>query len=105
MTQTWQLTREPNPKVAWADGVWFSETTPKYSFLLWLAVHNRLSTGDRLLKWNSQAVASCWFCNSPIETRDHLFFACSYAKEVWLGVIGKLAGTGVSVQWEILLRV
>lgn len=102
-SQTWNLTRTHAPKVSWFKGVWFPEATPKPSFLTWVAAHNRLSTGDRMLKWNSQAVDSCWLCHSAIETRDHLFFECSYSADVWRGTIKGLAGAGVSVQWSYLL--
>lgn len=38
-----------------------SRTTPKHTALVWIAVHNnRLSTGDRMLKWNPHAITKCW---------------------------------------------
>ena len=57
-SQTWQLIREIRPTVQRHKGVWFSETTPKYSVISWIAVDNRLATGDLLLKWNNQADAT-----------------------------------------------
>ena len=44
-SQTWNLSRTHAARVPWFKGIWFKEATPKYSFLSWLAVHNRLSTG------------------------------------------------------------
>lgn len=43
----WSLTRSKSPRVSWYKGVWFAGATPKFSFLTWLAAHNRLATGDR----------------------------------------------------------
>lgn len=73
-----------------------SRITPKNAMLVWIAVHNNsLSTGDRMLKWNSHAVTKCWLCNDPMETRDHLFFTCSYSEEVWRKVIRNILGSGL----------
>ena len=103
-SQTWNLTRAHGPRVLWSKGIWFKEATPKFSFLTWVAVHNRLSTGDRLLKWNPQAISTCWLCNATTETRDHLFFECVFSEEVWKGTIRGLAGQGHSVQWQSLIQ-
>ncbi|WZZ85349.1 hypothetical protein YC2023_113928 [Brassica napus] len=73
-SQTWNLTRVHAPKVPWSRGIWFPEATPKFAFLAWIANHNRLATGDRILRWNPQAISTCWLCKMEIETRDHLFF-------------------------------
>ncbi|KAL9840168.1 putative RNA-directed DNA polymerase [Arabidopsis thaliana] len=45
---TWHNIRVLHTRRLWYKGVWFSYNTPKYSFLLWLAIHDRLSTGDRI---------------------------------------------------------
>lgn len=79
----WQLIREEKPIKVWWKGLWFSYNTLKYAFHSWLAIHDRLSTGDRMLKKNVGANGSCIFCQSNIETRDHLYFACRFSKEVW----------------------
>ena len=58
--QTWNLKRTHASRVPWFKGIWFKEATPKYSFLSWLAAHNNLLAGDRLLRWNHQAISTCW---------------------------------------------
>ena len=73
--QTWNSTRVHQSKVQWYKGLWFAGSTPKYSVMSWIAVHNRLATGDRLLQWNSQANAQCILCNAAVESRNHLFLA------------------------------
>lgn len=80
---TWQQIRIVSPGTDWYKGVWFSKATPKYSFIVWLAVHNRLSTGDRMANWNGGASSSCVFCDHPTETRDHLFFSCPFISPLW----------------------
>ena len=73
--QTWNSTRVHQSKVQCYKGLWFAVSTPKYSVMSWIAVHNRLATGDRLLQWNSQANAQCILCNAAVESRNHLFLA------------------------------
>ena len=78
--QTWNSIRVPQSKVQWYKGLWFAGSTPKCSVMSWVAVHNRLATGDRLLQWNSQANAQCILCNSAVESRNHLFFSCTFTR-------------------------
>lgn len=103
-SQTWHLTRLQQPTISWYKGVWFSGATPKYSVLSWLAAHNRLATGDRLLQWNAQANASCVFCNLAMETRDHLFFGCHYSEEIWRNLTRKLLGQRYTYEWSRILE-
>lgn len=51
-----------------------SDATPMYSVLGWIAAHNRLATGDRVIKWNPHADTQCVLCKAPTETREHLSF-------------------------------
>lgn len=103
-SQTWNLIRCKSPTLFWSKGIWFTEATPKFSFIAWLAAHNRLAMGDRMLRWNPQAISTCWLCNTDIETRDHLFFECPYSKEVWNGTVRSLAGMGRIHQWGSVIR-
>ncbi|KAL9858138.1 putative RNA-directed DNA polymerase [Arabidopsis thaliana] len=69
---TWNHIRTVSNKVAWYKGVWFAQAIPKHAFCMWLAVHNRLSTGDRMTLWNMGVDATCILCNNALESRDHL---------------------------------
>lgn len=104
MVQTWNIIRSQNPKVVWFKGVWFSGSTPRFSFLVWIAVQDRLATGDRISRWNPQADVKCWLCQAPLENRDHLFFDCGYSKEVWCSLVKNLAGNRSVYEWSRVLR-
>lgn len=71
------------PAVPWYKSVWFSDMIPKHAFLSWLTAHDRLSTRDRMIRWGSQVSPLCPLCDRANECRQHLFFDCSYSKEVW----------------------
>lgn len=103
--QTWLITRHQFPQVPWCKGIWFSGMTPKFAFIAWLAVHDRLSTGDRIIKWNLQADAQYLLCKNAMESRDHLFFLCPYTEVVWKGLLGKLLGTRYSNQWSRIQQI
>ena len=100
---TWNHIRTSSNEVAWHKGVWFPHATPKFSFCLWTAVHDRLATGARMLKWNRGASGDCILCSTCVETRDHLFFSCTYASEVWAVLAKGIFKTHFSTDWSQIL--
>lgn len=74
---TWDQLRPRKNKVQWSKQVWFSQGIPRYSFITWLTVLNRLSTEDRMRNWG--VIQGCVLCGERDETRDHLFFDCPYS--------------------------
>lgn len=100
---TWKLLRESQPRREWYKGVWFSHATPKYAFITWLAINNRLTTGDRMRSWNTGQRLDCVLCGDPEETRNHLFFSCSYATEIWRKLSRKVLTTEYTNDWDSLV--
>lgn len=101
--QTVTLIREAQPICNWYKGIWFTYATPKFSFISWLAMHNRLSTGDRMLSWNIGVSGACVFCGD-LESRNHLFFSCTYSAEVWSGLTRNLLGARYTTQWQEIIE-
>ena len=101
---TWNHTRTTTNKVAWYKGVWFAQAIPKLAFCMWLAVQNRLSTGDRMVQWNMGVEPTCVLCNSELENRDHIFFSCSYAKEVWEPLAKTIYKTRYTTDWQAIIH-
>lgn len=81
-SKTWKLIRETKKKCVWARGVWFSQETPKYAFMVWLANLDRLSTMDIIARWNPGVDEICVLCKNACENRDHLFFECPYSVQI-----------------------
>lgn len=100
---TWNQIRTVLNKVSWHNGIWFPHATPKFSFCAWLAVKNRLSTGDRLIQWNRGLQSTCVLCNNNLETRDHLFFSCRFATEVWENLAKNIYKAKYSTNWSALI--
>jgi len=97
---TWHNLRTGSPTVNWHREVWFSQGTPKYSFCVWLAAHNRLSTRNRTMHWNVGAPGHCILYNNTLETRDHLFFECGYFAAIWTNLARNIFGSHFSTDWH-----
>ena len=67
--------------------------------------HDRLATGARMLRWNRGETGVCYLCTSCIESRDHLFFACSYSAEVWEALARGLFQHHYTSDWTHLLTI
>jgi hypothetical protein len=48
---TWEAIREKKPRVEWSRIIWYPLFIPKHAFFLWLTFKDRLTTGDKMLKW------------------------------------------------------
>lgn len=102
-SETWNLLRETKPSCNWACGIWFSHSTPKYAFISWLAVLNRLSTLDRISRWSQGVNTTCVLCKSDVESRKHLFFECSYSSEVWEHLVKGILLGSYTNKWDDIL--
>ena len=101
-SSTWEQVRNKKPDVFWSKGVWFTQGVPRFSFIVWLAVKNRLSTGDRMRVWGIQQ--GCVLCGESDETRDHLFFACLYSFTVWDKLVNMLTENRTDPDWMATLQ-
>lgn len=50
--------------VFWHSLGWFKLHIPRRSFIAWLALHNRLKTRDRLVKWGITDSNKCVLCDN-----------------------------------------
>lgn len=101
--ETWMLIRESSVQQLWARGVWFAMATPKYAFITWLAVLERLSTMDRVAKWSQGIDAVCVLCKTVTESRSHLFFECTYASQLWFHLVGGILGSSHTSNWNAVM--
>ena len=67
--------------VQWDRQVWNRWNYPKHSFIVWLAVQNRLATRERVNRFTQLNDIGCVFCKNSVETVDHLFFRCRWVNE------------------------
>eukprot|EP00253_Pinus_taeda_P007191 PITA_07191 len=63
--------------------IWEPLALPKIIFFFWTLVHNKLLTGDNLTKRKFEGPHRCALCRCQLETAQHLFLDCAFAKKVW----------------------
>ena len=97
------MLRQENEQLEWAKDIWFSHRTPKYTFLTWLSMKNRLSTGDRIEIWQTGQRVDCVLCGHPQETGNHLFFECGYSSSLWHSLMSVFLGSNYTIVWDELL--
>ena len=56
-----------------------------------MAILNRLPIKDRLISWGIDINRDCCLCQEELETRNHIFFGCSYSRSIW-GMLLSLCG-------------
>ena len=56
---------------------------PKINFFLWVLMHNKILTGENVIKRSIVSPHICALCRNALETMDHLFMDCTFTKDVW----------------------
>ncbi|KAK6780442.1 hypothetical protein RDI58_022626 [Solanum bulbocastanum] len=91
--------RGTKEKVKWRSLEWTNFRAPKWLFILYRAVKERLATKDRLAKWGIMQVLTCPLCQLTNKDHDHLFFQCAYAAEVWRSILHWQGKTRSAMNW------
>ena len=66
--------------VAWAKFIWKEFLPPSRSLLVWLAYLGYLPTEDNLVKKGFNLASRCSLCHATLETIEHIFIHCSFAR-------------------------
>lgn len=94
------MIKEDYAECDWDDVVWFKYATPRYAFIHWVTMHDRLSTGSRMMKWSININPECVFCREPIETKEHLFLDCPYSAKIWEELTKGFLREFYTTQWQ-----
>nr|VDC97803.1 unnamed protein product [Brassica oleracea] len=92
--KTWGADIKKRHEVVRSRSVWFKQRIPRQAFLVWLAIQNRLSTGDRMRKRESTRDA----CYVEKEAR-HEIICFSHAHtliRVWDRLASRLVGRRIN---------
>ncbi|XP_069147459.1 uncharacterized protein [Solanum lycopersicum] len=85
--QIYEHIRGEQPKPVWKCLIFKNSARPKAIFTLWILMHRKLATVDRLAKWGITHDSACVLCTNKDESLDHMFLQCHYAEEVWERVL------------------
>ncbi|XP_048598554.1 uncharacterized protein LOC125579098 [Brassica napus] len=99
-TETWMQIRETGVKYTWGGSIWFSQATPKFAFITWIAARGRLATMDRISRWNPGVDSTCVLCKVFQETTNHLFFECVYSSGIWEKLVKGILGNAYAYKWD-----
>ncbi|XP_010672333.2 uncharacterized protein LOC104888918 [Beta vulgaris subsp. vulgaris] len=105
INQAYKLLKGDAQRVNWNRLICNNQATPESKFVLWLALHNKLATADRINTWNISCRIICSLCDSVDETIQHLFFDYPYATYISSRICHILHSTGQRVNFELECRV
>ncbi|XP_039052924.1 uncharacterized protein LOC120194796 [Hibiscus syriacus] len=89
------------PKVSWQYLVWFPGRIPKHNIIVWMAILDRLPTRVWLLRMGLSIVdVKCLMCGIEPECRDHMFFGCNFAKDLWGAILALCGVYRGACSWE-----
>ena len=100
VSSAWKHFRPKRPSFNWHYTIWFPQAIRRHTFIVWLAVHNRLVTQDKLLKWGLISSISCVFCRANVEDRNHLFFSCHFTAGIWQRILCLCGVSRTPRNWE-----
>ena len=69
-----------------------------------MAILNRLPTKDRMSEWGMQLDRGCVLCHNVKESRNHIFFGCSFSKGIWKEVLSLCHLDRGVLDWEQELK-
>lgn len=83
----------------------FPQSTPKYSFLVWIAIRNRLQMGDRMQAWSASIHSTCVLCQKAQKACQHLFFSCKYSSKVWEVLVKGILQDAYTITWSEIIAI
>uniref|UniRef100_A0A5B7BC66 Reverse transcriptase zinc-binding domain-containing protein n=1 Tax=Davidia involucrata TaxID=16924 RepID=A0A5B7BC66_DAVIN len=96
----WQLMRRRGQPVDWWKLVWHPKAIPRCSFILWLAIREKLNTQDKILRYGGISAMKCTFCQQPTETINHLFFDCPFTLNIWEHILVDCGLVWTPSRWQ-----
>lgn len=78
-----------------AEAIWKARAPLKCKLFLWLAVHRRCWTADRLQHRGLQNHSACVSCGFSQETIDHLLVGCAATSQVWTRFLARVVFAGL----------
>ncbi|KAK4415266.1 hypothetical protein Salat_2633900 [Sesamum alatum] len=80
-SKAYEYFRPKQVRQPWQAMIWQAFIPPKFTFILWLGIRERLSTRDRLTFLHEET--SCSLCINRSDSAKHLFFDCPFSERVW----------------------
>jgi hypothetical protein len=76
--------------------LWKTSPPNNCRFFVWLALHGRCWTAERLHRHGIRTDSSCILCCQDAETINHLLVQCVFSREIWFKVLRRCGWHGVA---------
>lgn len=68
----------------WPNAIWARAILPRHSFVAWVFMNQKLPVLVRLARFSPQIYpVTCVMCGEAEEDQNHLFYTCSWSKQLW----------------------
>ncbi|XP_020594069.1 uncharacterized protein LOC110034126 [Phalaenopsis equestris] len=74
--------------------------TPSMLFFAWRVLNNLLPTDNILKLKGLKGPSRCHLCKLDQDSRDHLFFKCNFAEEVWNRLTSQMKINLINIGWD-----
>jgi hypothetical protein len=103
-SDTWQILWNKKMEIDWRKMVWFPLAIPEQTFILWLVMQGRLLIGNQLIKMGYKGNVQCVYCQNQIESKEHLFFECSFSYRIWKFFMSRCSVINPSVKRDEIIQ-
>ncbi|KAB1201451.1 hypothetical protein CJ030_MR0G003686 [Morella rubra] len=87
-------------KVPWSDIIWGPSHIPRFSFIVWLTLKERLTTKMYLRSRGLGIDNRCVLCSDGEEDDEHLFFKCPFSQRIWIILLDRCGVARNLVVWK-----
>lgn len=95
---------DPNKPLSGGTLPWHKFRVPRYSFITWMAILNKLQTLDRIAQYSLSVDPRCCLCNNHNESHAHFFFECGFTRSVLRSSLTCGGWTTVPTKWPDVLN-
>ncbi|KAL0825103.1 hypothetical protein Bca101_048780 [Brassica carinata] len=60
---------------------------------------------DRVSKWCQSIDSGCVLCKNATESRNHLFFECTYSLQLWEDLVSGILGHAYTKDWSSIVLI
>lgn len=93
------------PTVQWKCLMFNDATRLKACFIMWLMLHKRVVTADRLIKWRLDVAKTCVLCHNEDVSIEHIFVQCHFSINLWNKILTWLQRQVFSpINWSMYIR-
>ncbi|GJU67261.1 RNA-directed DNA polymerase, eukaryota, reverse transcriptase zinc-binding domain protein [Tanacetum coccineum] len=100
----WNSMKVEYPKVEWHKIIWFSQCIPRHSFVMGMALHDKLRTQKRMAKWYTNDTLLCPLCATCNNSVHHFLFQSNFSSKVWSEVKSDLNLQVTPNDWQSIFQ-